>query len=150
MFPINDAGFACRWKVWWSKQWLQCFRWITWCGIICRQCIVRGTLAETSHHFLPLRTLSIFKICAKTLSCAYWQALEITVWRDGKEYHQKYTRGRPVTDLICHELPADFRGRQGTCVHFWPDKEGRSSVSKLHWFLMSKYQLHENPICQLS
>lgn len=91
--------------------------------------------------------LGIFKICAKTLSCAYWQALEITVWRDGKEYHQKYTRGSPVTDLICHELPADFKGRQGTCVHFWPDKEGRSSVSKLHWFVMSKYQLHDNPIC---
>ncbi|KAL2501930.1 DNA gyrase subunit B [Forsythia ovata] len=51
------------------------------------------------------------------------EALEVTVWRDGKEYRQKYSRGRPVTDLICHELPADFKGRQGTCVHFWPDKE---------------------------
>ncbi|CAA0812832.1 DNA gyrase subunit B- mitochondrial [Striga hermonthica] len=51
------------------------------------------------------------------------EALEVTVWRDGKEYKQKYSRGRPVTKLVSNELPADTRDRQGTRIHFWPDKE---------------------------
>lgn len=52
------------------------------------------------------------------------QALEITVWRDGMEYKQKYARGKPLTDLSCHVLPPDSEDRQGTSVRFWPDKEG--------------------------
>ncbi|KAK6149043.1 hypothetical protein DH2020_016568 [Rehmannia glutinosa] len=51
------------------------------------------------------------------------EALEVTVWRNGKEYKQKYSRGRPVTKLASRELPADMRDRQGTRIHFWPDKE---------------------------
>ncbi|KAK6149054.1 hypothetical protein DH2020_016579 [Rehmannia glutinosa] len=51
------------------------------------------------------------------------EALEVTVWRNGKEYKQKYSRGRPVTKLVSRELPADMRDRQGTRIHFWPDKE---------------------------
>ncbi|KAG8367000.1 hypothetical protein BUALT_Bualt16G0026900 [Buddleja alternifolia] len=51
------------------------------------------------------------------------EALEVTVWRNGKEYKQKYARGRPVTKLTSHELPADQKDRQGTRIHFWPDKE---------------------------
>ncbi|GER25778.1 DNA gyrase subunit B, partial [Striga asiatica] len=49
--------------------------------------------------------------------------LEVTVWRDGKEYKQKYSRGRPVTNLVSNELPFDMRDRQGTRIHFWPDKQ---------------------------
>ncbi|KAI7990199.1 hypothetical protein LOK49_LG12G02516 [Camellia lanceoleosa] len=51
------------------------------------------------------------------------EALEVTVWRDGKEYQQKYSRGKPVTTLICHELPDESKDRQGTHIKFWPDKE---------------------------
>ncbi|PIN21500.1 DNA topoisomerase type II [Handroanthus impetiginosus] len=51
------------------------------------------------------------------------EALEITVWRNGMEYKQKYSRGRPVTKLVSHELQADMKDRQGTRIHFWPDKE---------------------------
>lgn len=51
------------------------------------------------------------------------QALEVTIWRDGKEYQQKYSRGKPVTTLICHDLPVEMRDRQGTAIQFWPDKE---------------------------
>ncbi|XP_059646081.1 DNA gyrase subunit B, chloroplastic/mitochondrial-like [Cornus florida] len=51
------------------------------------------------------------------------EALEVTVWRDGKEYWQKYSRGKPVTILMCNELPAESKDRQGTRIKFWPDKE---------------------------
>ncbi|GFP80804.1 DNA gyrase subunit b chloroplastic/mitochondrial [Phtheirospermum japonicum] len=51
------------------------------------------------------------------------ESLEVTVWRDGKEYKQKYSRGRPLAKLISRDLPADMKDRQGTRIHFWPDKE---------------------------
>lgn len=51
------------------------------------------------------------------------EALEVTIWRDGKKYQQKYARGKPVTTLICQELPVEVRDRQGTAIRFWPDKE---------------------------
>ncbi|GER52544.1 DNA gyrase subunit B [Striga asiatica] len=51
------------------------------------------------------------------------EALEVTVWRNGKEYKQKYSRGKPVTELVSNELPAETRDRQGTRIHFWPDKK---------------------------
>ncbi|MQM00916.1 hypothetical protein Taro_033662, partial [Colocasia esculenta] len=51
------------------------------------------------------------------------EALEISVWRDGKEYQQKYCRGKPVTDLICHSLPPESNDCQGTSIRFWPDRE---------------------------
>ncbi|KAF3442147.1 hypothetical protein FNV43_RR16063 [Rhamnella rubrinervis] len=51
------------------------------------------------------------------------EALEVTVWRDGIEYRQKYSRGKPVTTLTSHALPVELKDRQGTCIRFWPDKE---------------------------
>lgn len=51
------------------------------------------------------------------------EALDVTVWRDGMDYQQKYSRGKPVTTLTCKVLPAESRDRQGTCIRFWPDKE---------------------------
>ncbi|KAL3534637.1 hypothetical protein ACH5RR_003098 [Cinchona calisaya] len=51
------------------------------------------------------------------------EALEVTVWRDGKEFSQKYSRGKPVTSLIYHELPTGFKHRMGTQIRFWPDRE---------------------------
>lgn len=51
------------------------------------------------------------------------EALEVTVWRNGKEYKQKYSRGKPVAKMVSRELPADMKDRQGTCIHFWPDKD---------------------------
>ncbi|CAO2831599.1 unnamed protein product [Amaranthus hypochondriacus] len=51
------------------------------------------------------------------------EVLEITVWRDGMEYKQKYSRGKPLTDLSCQVLPPNSEDRQGTCIRFWPDKE---------------------------
>ncbi|KAL0453216.1 UNVERIFIED_CONTAM: DNA gyrase subunit B, chloroplastic/mitochondrial [Sesamum latifolium] len=51
------------------------------------------------------------------------EALEVTVWRNGKEYKQKYSHGRPVTKLVSRDLPTDMKDRQGTRIHFWPDKE---------------------------
>ncbi|GAA0157069.1 DNA topoisomerase [Lithospermum erythrorhizon] len=50
-------------------------------------------------------------------------ALEVTVWRDGKEYRQKYSRGKPTTALMCHERPTEDQFRQGTRIQFWPDKD---------------------------
>ncbi|KAK4404761.1 DNA gyrase subunit B, chloroplastic/mitochondrial [Sesamum angolense] len=51
------------------------------------------------------------------------EALEVTVWRNGKKYKQIYSHGRPVTKLLSRELPIDMKDRQGTRIHFWPDKE---------------------------
>ncbi|VVA97089.1 unnamed protein product [Arabis nemorensis] len=51
------------------------------------------------------------------------EALEVIVRRDGMEFQQKYSRGKPVTTLTCHVLPPESRGTQGTCIRFWPDKE---------------------------
>ncbi|MBA0552250.1 hypothetical protein Golob_023079, partial [Gossypium lobatum] len=51
------------------------------------------------------------------------EALEVTVWRDGMEYRQKYSRGKPVMALTCHGLSTESKDRQGTCIWFWPDNK---------------------------
>nr|XP_043610947.1 DNA gyrase subunit B, chloroplastic/mitochondrial-like [Erigeron canadensis] len=51
------------------------------------------------------------------------EALEVTVWRDGKECHQSYTRGKPHKPLDCKDLPAESRDRTGTCIKFSPDAQ---------------------------
>ncbi|KAM0947915.1 putative DNA topoisomerase (ATP-hydrolyzing) [Dioscorea sansibarensis] len=51
------------------------------------------------------------------------EALEVTVWRDGREYQQSYSRGKPVTALTCQLLPPELSSRQGTRIQFWPDKD---------------------------
>jgi DNA gyrase subunit B len=45
--------------------------------------------------------------------------LEVTVWRDGKEWHERFERGKPVTDLT-GGTPTTKRG---TRVTFKPDAE---------------------------
>lgn len=45
--------------------------------------------------------------------------LELTIWRNGKEYHQRYERGIPMTQL---EVAGDTELR-GTRVQFMPDDE---------------------------
>ena len=45
--------------------------------------------------------------------------LELTIWRGGKEYHQRYERGNPVKEL---EVTGDT-ARRGTRVQFMPDEE---------------------------
>ncbi|EPS68242.1 hypothetical protein M569_06525, partial [Genlisea aurea] len=54
------------------------------------------------------------------------ETLEVKVWRNGMEHTQKYSRGKPVTKLVSRKLPADMEDLRGTCIHFWPDKEGKS------------------------
>ncbi|CAI0439849.1 unnamed protein product [Linum tenue] len=49
--------------------------------------------------------------------------LEVTVWRNGMEYQQKYSRGNPLTSLIGLSLPVESNTRQGTKIRFWPDKQ---------------------------
>ncbi|KAI9159982.1 hypothetical protein LWI28_003982 [Acer negundo] len=56
------------------------------------------------------------------------EALEVTVWRDGMEYMQKYERGKPVTILTCRVLPVDSKDRQGTHIRFWPDEQVFTTV----------------------
>ncbi|XXG77334.1 hypothetical protein AAC387_Pa08g1506 [Persea americana] len=51
------------------------------------------------------------------------ESLEVTVWRDGKEYRQRYSCGKPVTTLTSNILPSELSDRQGTCIRFWPDRE---------------------------
>lgn len=51
------------------------------------------------------------------------EALEVTVWRNGKQYDQTYSRGKPITPLKSHVLPVQFKDKQGTRIRFWPDKQ---------------------------
>ncbi|OMO72902.1 DNA topoisomerase, type IIA, subunit B, partial [Corchorus capsularis] len=51
------------------------------------------------------------------------EALEVTVWRDGMEYRQKYSRGKPLTTLTSHVLSTESKDHQGTRIQFWPDKK---------------------------
>uniref|UniRef100_A0A0E0MUF3 DNA gyrase subunit B n=2 Tax=Oryza TaxID=4527 RepID=A0A0E0MUF3_ORYRU len=50
------------------------------------------------------------------------EALEVTVWRDGKEYRQNYSRGKAITTLTSRTLSDESSSRQGTRIRFWPDK----------------------------
>jgi DNA gyrase subunit B len=45
--------------------------------------------------------------------------LELTIWRNGKEYHQRYERGIPVTELSVKGTTE----MRGTRVQFMPDDE---------------------------
>ncbi|KAG6694437.1 hypothetical protein I3842_09G048500 [Carya illinoinensis] len=51
------------------------------------------------------------------------EALEVTIWRDGMDYQQKYSRGKPVTTLTAQVLPPELKDHLGTRIRFWPDKE---------------------------
>jgi DNA gyrase subunit B len=53
------------------------------------------------------------------------QALEVTVWRDGKEYRQSYSRGKPLTTLNSITLSGETSSLQGTRIRFWPDKDSK-------------------------
>ena len=83
-------------------------------------------------HCLCLRFPALAIIVWKTqLWCLTSQALEVTIWRDGMEYEQKYARGNPVTTLISQVLPPELKDHQGTRIKFWPDKEGLPWPSSL-------------------
>eukprot|EP00252_Welwitschia_mirabilis_P025953 TRINITY_DN8301_c0_g1_i1.p1 TRINITY_DN8301_c0_g1~~TRINITY_DN8301_c0_g1_i1.p1 ORF type:complete len:735 (-),score=165.35 TRINITY_DN8301_c0_g1_i1:389-2593(-) len=49
--------------------------------------------------------------------------LEVTVWRDGREWHQAFERGVPVTSLTCNPIHESSKLTHGTCVRFWPDPD---------------------------
>jgi DNA gyrase subunit B len=53
------------------------------------------------------------------------QTLEVTVWRDGKEHRQSYSRGKPTTRLTSSTLTGETSSRQGTRIRFWPDKDSK-------------------------
>ncbi|KAL4020682.1 hypothetical protein IC575_019463 [Cucumis melo] len=51
------------------------------------------------------------------------ESLEVSIWRDGKEFHQKYSRGKPASILTSHVPSSELKNHQGTRIRFWPDKE---------------------------
>ena len=55
---------------------------------------------------------------------AHSEWLELTIWREGKEHHQRYERGVPMTEL---EIVGDTENR-GTKIRFMPDKEIFTSI----------------------
>ncbi|KAL6141315.1 hypothetical protein ACLB2K_059605 [Fragaria x ananassa] len=61
------------------------------------------------------------------------EALEVTIWRDGMEYQQKYSHGKPVTTLSCHVLPVEYKERQGTRIRFLPDKQVFKTLDQLDY-----------------
>jgi len=46
--------------------------------------------------------------------------MEATVWRGGKEYHQKFERGKPTPEKV---LSIKEKEKTGTVINFKPDKE---------------------------
>jgi DNA gyrase subunit B len=54
------------------------------------------------------------------VSCvnALAEKLFLTIWRDGKEYHQEYARGIPITELSV----VGETNKTGTSVRFYPDE----------------------------
>ncbi len=46
--------------------------------------------------------------------------VEVVVWREGREFRQRFERGKPVTELLSTPLTAE---RRGTAVRFLPDPE---------------------------
>ncbi|XP_022153898.1 DNA gyrase subunit B, chloroplastic/mitochondrial [Momordica charantia] len=65
------------------------------------------------------------------------ELLEVCVWRDGKEFHQNYSRGKPVTTLTCHVPSSELKHRQGTRIRFWPDKEVFTTVIQFDYNTIS-------------
>ncbi|XP_023741310.1 DNA gyrase subunit B, chloroplastic/mitochondrial [Lactuca sativa] len=51
------------------------------------------------------------------------ETLEVTVWRDNKECHQSYIRGKPLKPLAYEDLPPDADQHTGTRIKFRPDPE---------------------------
>ena len=58
--------------------------------------------------------------------------LNLTVWRDGQEWHQSYNRGVPVSDLCCGEPTT----KTGTRIEFLPDA-GIFEDVEFSWDLLS-------------
>ena len=53
------------------------------------------------------------------------ERLEVTVYRDGKEFFQRYRRGVPLDDVeVVGKTP-----RRGTTIRFWPDAEVFDDIS---------------------
>ncbi|MBO0701513.1 MAG: DNA gyrase subunit B, partial [Candidatus Dormibacteraeota bacterium] len=53
------------------------------------------------------------------------ERLEATVYREGKEYFQRYQRGAPLSDV---QVVGKSR-RRGTVIRFWPDAEVFDDIS---------------------
>lgn len=110
--------FRTSWHIFWSIIYLddnERYHHIHICFLVCYQCFLKILFAW----------------------CLTSQSLEVTVWRDGLEYTQKYSRGKPVTILKYLTLPVEKKDHQGTQIRFWPDKEGSYSYAFLFptlWF----------------
>ncbi|KAG7033586.1 DNA gyrase subunit B, chloroplastic/mitochondrial, partial [Cucurbita argyrosperma subsp. argyrosperma] len=65
------------------------------------------------------------------------ESLEVCIWRDGKEFHQKYSRGKPATTLTCHVPSNELKDHQGTRIRFWPDKEVFTTVIQFDYNTIS-------------
>lgn len=94
---------------------------------------------------LQFSAIDVQLIVIFTLQC---QKLEVTVCRDGKEYRQRYSRGKPLTTLSSTTLPDESSSRQGSCIRFWPDKESmhlffRKSFSDLSIVMLCHVVLPE-------
>ncbi|MEN9227391.1 MAG: DNA topoisomerase (ATP-hydrolyzing) subunit B [Gloeomargarita sp. HHBFW_bins_205] len=64
------------------------------------------------------------------LSC--W--VEVTVWREGRQFRQRYERGKPVTELHSEPLTEP---RRGTAVAFCPDPEIFKETTEFDFALLT-------------
>lgn len=68
--------------------------------------------------------------------------LEVTVWKNGREYRIAFEAGDVVEPLSWKKLPEDQRGRSGSRIQAWPDPQyftnGHLKISEFERFLRSK------------
>ena len=50
--------------------------------------------------------------------------MELTVWKDGMEYRQSYSREKPITTLTCSKFAVASRGTKDTSIGFGQTKKG--------------------------
>ncbi|WZY75425.1 hypothetical protein YC2023_021809 [Brassica napus] len=62
--------------------------------------------------------------------------MELTVWKDGMEYRQSYSREKPITTLTCSKFAVASRGTKDTSIGFGQTKKG--NLANFSLFLSGK------------
>ncbi|WP_448379985.1 DNA topoisomerase (ATP-hydrolyzing) subunit B [Gloeomargarita sp.] len=60
--------------------------------------------------------------------------VEVVVWREGREFRQRFERGKPVTELLSMPLTEE---RRGTAVRFRPDPEIFKETTEFEFSLLA-------------
>jgi len=51
------------------------------------------------------------------------EKVEVTIYREGKEFYQEFSKGKKLTELTQKKLSSNIKDKTGTKIRFLPDKE---------------------------